>query len=89
MEVRSLELPLRAFGAETTAVLVLGMIFSLVKLSQHEIFRTVRGRCPFCATEQQFTVMGRFKLPKRLYCKSCQQELTLEGPTTAPRHSPT
>ena len=133
MEVRSLELPLRAFGAETTAVkveldilspadrlkraaliigislavaivaipiplvhlvlvpgaLVLGMTLSLVKLSQHEIFRTVRGRCPFCATEQQFTVMGRFKLPKRLYCKSCQQELTLEGPTTAPRHSPT
>ena len=126
MEVRSLELPLRAFGAKSTAAqveldvlsptdrlkragvmigislavaivaipiplvhlvlvpgaLVLGIIFSLVKLSQHEIFRTVQGRCPRCAAEQSFTVMGRFKLPKRLYCKSCQQELTLDGPTT-------
>lgn len=126
MEVRSLELPLRAFGAEATAArveldvlsptdrlkragviigislavaivaipiplvhlvlvpgaLVLGVIFSLVKLSQNEIFRTVRGRCPYCAADQSFTVMGRFKLPKKLYCKSCQQELTLDGPTT-------
>ncbi|MEA2723952.1 MAG: hypothetical protein QOH59_1723 [Gemmatimonadales bacterium] len=128
MEVRLLELPLRAFGAEATAArveldilspadrlkragviigislavaivaipiplvhlvlvpaaLVLGIIFSLVKLGQQEIFRTVRGRCPRCAAEQSFTVMGRFKLPKRLYCRSCQQELTLEGPATQP-----
>jgi hypothetical protein len=126
MEARFLELPLRAFGAESTAArveldvlspadrlkragviigislavavvaipiplvhlvlvpgaLVLGVIFSLVKLSQHEIFRTVQGRCPRCAAEQSFTVMGQFKLPKRLHCSSCKQELTLEGPTT-------
>jgi hypothetical protein len=126
MEIRFLELPLKAFGAKPTAArveldvltpadrlkraaviigislavaivaipiplvhlvlvpgaLVLGIIFSLVKLSQHEIFRTVEGRCPRCAAEQSFTVMGRFKLPKRLYCKSCQQELTLDDPTT-------
>ncbi len=69
--------------------LVLGIIFAVVKVNQQEVFRGARGRCPFCATEQSFTVMGRFRLPKKVYCAACQQELTLESPTTAPPRSPT
>lgn len=133
MEVRSLELPVKAFGAEPTAArveitalgpadrlkraavaaglsllvaiiavpiplvhfvlvpgaLLLGIGFAIVRLRQHEIFRTARGRCPFCGMEQDFSVMGSFRLPKQLHCLSCQRQLTLESPTTAPRRSPT
>jgi hypothetical protein len=46
-------------------------------LRQREIFRQVEGRCPFCGTQQTFNVMGRFQLPKRLYCGNCQRELEL------------
>ncbi len=132
MEVRSVELALKVFGAEPTAVrvelcalsaadrlkrsaaifgiglaaaviaipiplvhfilvpgaLLLGIVFALVRLRQQEIFRVARGRCPFCATEQSFTVMGAFRLPKKLYCESCQRQLMLEDPTTVPLRSP-
>jgi hypothetical protein len=69
--------------------LVLGVVFALVRLRQQEIFRSVQGRCPFCGTEQTFTVMGRFRLPKKLHCSSCQRQLTLEEATTVPPRSPT
>src|SRR3977135_4059420 len=52
------------------AALILGAAFALSRLRQGEIFRSAAGRCPFCSTEQSFTVMGRFKLPKKLYCSS-------------------
>ena len=133
MEIRSLELPLNAFGVEPShaqvelgalspadrlkraavilgislavaiiaipiplvhlvlvpGALVIGIAFALVRLSQREVFRQVQGRCPFCHTDQSFTVMGRFRLPKKLFCASCRQELMLEGPTSALPHSPT
>jgi hypothetical protein len=126
MEVRSLELPLRAYGAQPTAarveldiltpadrlkraatilgisliaavialpvplvhfvfvpgVLVAGIVLSIVRLRQGEIFRSASGRCPYCATEQRFTVMGRFRLPKKLHCEACHRQLVLEGSTT-------
>ncbi len=68
------------------AALVLGIGFAAARLRQSEIFRRVEGRCPFCATEQTFTVMGRFRLPKTLHCAHCQRRLVL---TTARPHSPT
>jgi hypothetical protein len=71
------------------AALILGTVFALVRLGQHEVFRSAAGRCPFCGTEQSFTVMGRFRLPKKLHCASCQHQLVLEGPTSALPHSPT
>jgi hypothetical protein len=133
MEIRSLELPLHAFGVEPSharvelgalspadrvkraavimgiglavaiiaipiplvhlvlvpAAVVLGIAFAMVRLSQREVFRHVQGPCPFCGTDQSFTVMGRFRLPKKLFCASCRQELMLEGPTTVPPRSPT
>ena len=123
MEVRLLELPLRAFGAEATAArveldvlsptdrlkragtilgfsviaaaialpiplvhfvfvpgaLVAGIVMSIVRLRQMEVFRSASGRCPYCGTEQGFAVMGRFSLPKKLYCQACQRQLVLEG----------
>jgi hypothetical protein len=71
------------------AALILGAVFALLRLRQREIFRSAGGRCPFCSTEQSFTVMGRFKLPKKLYCSSCQRQLMLDEPTTGPPRSPT
>jgi hypothetical protein len=133
MEVRSLELPLRAFGAQPTAArveldvltpsdrlkraatilgislvaatialaiplvhfvfvpgaLVAGVVLSIVRLRQGEIFRSASGRCPYCATEQKFTVMGQFRLPKTLHCLACHRELVLEGSTTGLPRFPT
>jgi hypothetical protein len=57
--------------------LLLAFGFGANRLRQREIFRHVEGRCPFCGTEQTFTVMGRFHLPKRLHCGNCQRELEL------------
>ena len=69
--------------------LLVGAVLALIRLGQAEIFRTAKGRCPFCGKEQSFSVMGRFKLPKKLYCSSCQRQLLLEEPTIAPQRSPT
>lgn len=126
MELRSLELRLRAFGAEATAArveldilspadrlkraatilgfsviaaaialpiplvhfvfvpgaLVAGIVMAIVRLSQGEVFRSANGSCPYCGVEQAFTVMGRFRLPKKLHCEACQRQLMLEGSTT-------
>lgn len=69
--------------------IVLGFVFALVRLRQREVFRTAKGSCPFCGSRQSFTIMGRFRLPKRLNCSSCQRPLLLEESTTAPQRSPT
>jgi hypothetical protein len=69
--------------------LVGGATLAIVRLGQAEVFRNATGRCPFCGKEQQFSVMGRFRLPKKLHCSSCQRQLLLEDPTTVPPHSPT
>jgi hypothetical protein len=63
-------------------VLVAGIILSIVRLRQGEIFRSASGRCPFCGTEQRFTAMGKFRLPKKLHCEACHRQLVLEGSTT-------
>ncbi len=125
MEVRTLQLQLRAFGAEPTPAVVeldvlsrgerlkragvtlgagvvaalialpiplvhfvfvpgaltAGIAVGAVRLRQEEVFRRATGACPYCAVDQRFTVMGSFKLPKKLHCASCQRQLTLEGPT--------
>jgi hypothetical protein len=69
--------------------LLVGAVLALVRLGQAEIFQSARGRCPFCGTEQSFNVMGRFRLPKKLFCSSCQRQLLLEEATIEPPHSPT
>ena len=69
--------------------LLAGATLAIVRLAQAEVFRTATGRCPFCGKEQRFSVAGRFRLPKTLYCSSCQRQLILEEPTTVPPHSPT
>jgi hypothetical protein len=37
------------------------------------------GRCPFCGTEQQFSLFGRFRLPRQVDCANCRRRLMLEG----------
>jgi hypothetical protein len=69
--------------------LLIGAVLALTRLGQAEVFRTATGRCPFCGSEQTFSVMGRFRLPKKLHCSSCQRQLSLEEPTSVPPHFPT
>lgn len=57
--------------------LLLGIGLGANRLRQREIFRRVEGRCPFCGTQQSFSVMGTFRIPKTLHCGNCQRELEL------------
>jgi hypothetical protein len=59
--------------------LLLAVALGGVRLGQGRIFRGAEGRCPFCGTEQQFSLFGRFRLPCRVDCVSCHRGLTVEG----------
>jgi hypothetical protein len=59
--------------------LILGLGLALRRLGQGETFRGACGRCLYCAMEQRFTLVGRFRLPKTVYCSSCQRELYLDS----------
>ena len=59
--------------------LLLAVTLGCVRLREGEIFRAVEGRCPFCGTEQQFPVLGRFRLPREVHCASCHRRLTLDA----------
>jgi hypothetical protein len=74
--VGAIPIPLVHLVLVPTALL-LAFVLGANRLRQREIFRGVKGRCPFCGTEQTFTVMGPFRLPKRLHCGNCQRELEL------------
>jgi hypothetical protein len=69
--------------------LLAGLVLAIVRLGQAEVFRTATGRCPFCGQQQSLSVMGRFRLPKKLHCSSCQRQLILDEPTIVPPRSPT
>ena len=75
------------------SALLLGLILGIRRLGQGQTFRGGTGCCPYCGTRQQLTLLGRFRLPKRVYCSACQRELYLDSDsplsTTAPPHSPT
>ena len=123
MEVRTLELPLKGFGAPPTAAtvelvvltpaerlkraavllgvflavalvalpipiihlflvpgaLLLGLMLSARRLGQGQVFRGVKGRCPFCGTEQTFSIVGPFRLPRQVHCGHCQRALMIEA----------
>jgi hypothetical protein len=78
-------IPIVHFVLVPTA-LVLGIFFGVRRLGQGETFRGGTGACPYCGTQQQLTLFGRFHLPKTVYCSACQRELYL---TTLPPRSPT
>jgi hypothetical protein len=58
--------------------LLLAVALGGARLGQGRIFRGATGRCPFCGTEQQFSLFGRFRLPRRVDCVSCHRRLMLE-----------
>lgn len=58
--------------------LIIGVALALRRLGQSETFRAAAGRCPYCGADQRFTLVGRFRLPKTVYCASCQRELYLD-----------
>jgi hypothetical protein len=59
--------------------LLLAVALGAVRLGQGRIFRGAQGRCPFCGTEQQFPLFGRFRLPRQVHCISCHRRLMLEA----------
>jgi len=59
--------------------LLLAVSLGLLRLREGEVFRAVNGRCPFCGTDQAFSVLGRFRLPREVDCAACHRRLTLEG----------
>ena len=58
--------------------LLLAVTLGALRLREGEIFRGVEGRCPFCGTEQQFSIFGRYRLPREVDCVSCHRRLALE-----------
>jgi hypothetical protein len=74
----ALPIPLVHFVVVPTGLL-LAVVLGLLRLSDGEIFRGVEGRCPYCGTEQQFALFGRYRLPRTVDCAHCHRRLTLEG----------
>jgi hypothetical protein len=60
--------------------LLLAVVLGSRRLGEHAVFRDVSGGCPFCGTQQHFSLFGRFRLPKDVHCAGCRRKLTLEGP---------
>jgi hypothetical protein len=60
--------------------LLLAVVLGGLRLRDRAIFRDVSGGCPFCGTQQQFPLFGRFRLPKDVHCANCGRKLTLESP---------
>jgi hypothetical protein len=63
------------------AALLAGATLAVLRLRQGEVFRGVSASCPICGKEQRFTVMGRFRLPRKLHCESCHHQLELGAAT--------
>ncbi|HET9039409.1 MAG TPA: hypothetical protein VFN40_04530 [Gemmatimonadales bacterium] len=61
------------------AGLLLAITLGAWRLGESVIFRGVEGRCPLCGAEQQFHLMGRFRVPRALDCEHCRRRLTLEA----------
>ena len=59
--------------------LLLAVTLGVLRLREGKIFRGVEGRCPFCGTEQQFSIFGRYRLPRAVDCMKCNRRLTLEA----------
>lgn len=59
--------------------LLLAVALGAARIGQGQIFRGAEGRCPYCGTEQQFSLFGRFHLPRQVDCVSCHRGLTLEA----------
>jgi hypothetical protein len=60
--------------------LLIGAIVAARRLGQREIFRSAEGPCPFCGTTQRLGLAGQaFRLPRRLHCATCGQELDLDA----------
>lgn len=64
------------------AALITGATLAILRLRQREVFRGVSALCPICGKDQSFTVMGRFKLPRKLHRESCHHQLVLDTATT-------
>lgn len=58
-------------------LLVVGVALfrAFARLREHGTLLSLRGTCPKCGTEQDFSELGRIKEPHLVHCASCRWEL--------------
>jgi hypothetical protein len=61
-------------------VLAIGAVRALNRFREHRTLVSLRGPCPKCGTEQDFTETGRMKHPHTVHCASCRWELRVDVP---------
>lgn len=47
------------------------------RLGAAEVATAAQGRCPDCGKEQALEVLGPWRVPRTVACRSCQRSLTL------------
>ncbi|HUR93833.1 MAG TPA: hypothetical protein VMY76_04590 [Gemmatimonadales bacterium] len=73
----ALPIPLVHFLFVPGALLV-GAVLAVLRMRQHEIFRSAEASCPFCHTVQRLGLAGReFRLPRAVHCRNCGRALEL------------
>jgi hypothetical protein len=60
-----------------------GVILAVLRLGEARTLVRVQGVCPRCGATLNLTPGGRFRLPRRVQCVHCRNELTLAAPAVA------
>jgi hypothetical protein len=61
-------------------VLAIGAVRALNRFREFRTLVSLRGPCPKCGTEQEFSETGRMKQPHVVHCSSCRWELRADVP---------
>lgn len=61
-------------------VFFLGGFRAFNRFREYRTLLSLRGTCPKCGTEQEFSELGRMKHPHVVRCAHCQWDLRLEAP---------
>lgn len=61
-------------------VFFLGAYRAFNRFREQRTLVSLRGKCPKCGTEQEFSELGRMKYPHVVRCSNCQWDLRLEAP---------
>ncbi len=59
-------------------VLLLGGLRAWGRINERRTLLWLHGSCPHCGTEQDFTELGRMRIPHVVQCASCQWSLHAE-----------
>lgn len=61
-------------------VLIVGAVRAMNRYREYRTLVSLRGACPKCGTEQDFTELGRMRQPHVVHCASCRWELQAQVP---------